>query len=1722
MIDLNAIYDREQGDGTKPKATPAKPADLGSLGETPSPVKFGETSDVNVQDYNKYLENGVYSDRPIDLIRGQNQSVAEKIGLRLANFVPNIVAGTAEMIGYTGALASEWGDDRDYSNAFTQAGAAMRDPFGKTYARSNDVFAFSDPTWWIDNVANIAEVGVSFSGEVGLVGKWMGELANGAAKVFNAGQKTARAIGGAAQLATAGFSAYTEAAMDGAQVYDQTYKTQLQKQLDKGLDPEEAKKQATHLAAQSAATTVQLSTAMTTLLNLSSVAPFFKKSEDVVQDVLRNEIGQKIGETAEQWANRIKSLKADDFSHKLFDHHGMGEFLKEMGQEGVEEVEQQFAQQTGQDEGKDGKVHGLVEQLGQFEHFFDRTLNAQGALAFVLGAAGGGLQTALIHHVVPSKRSTIDENGNDMPQAVNADGTLKFDTSGNPVFSTKLVTPRTYDEWSTKKTFNTARDMVAEDVANFSKMQSAYFDAVKKGDNVAMDKARTEMFNVANINAVTTGMTEAWKNTYQNIADYDNSNSIDPADENGPTEAMARGYAKDRNDSEYQAKANSAVRDLDSYQEEYEKLRKRYGADYESNAGIKSVVDMMFNRKVNLMANEKLIKHHEEEVKKLEQEQSELAKMSDPSNFDEIEMNYDRSITTAQEVSRRLVADHKALVDAINKKDTKKVKELAAKYRAVGTDENDLQGAVNDLANKISRVNEVQQKKVQQAEENLFNGSGFQTWLSTNPTGTYQQYRELVHRKYALDGPTQAYRANVDAAKSEHEIHASNYAEAVNERNVDRFVAKANKWQEAMVAEAQAVAAQKQMEISRIAKDKATATRMQKLQLNEIAERYREALGTAQQQLSSKTEELNKVKEQLKNTSMVRDPLKYAGLKSQIKQLNKDIALLNAQIKHYASLYNDHAVDTSTPDQDVGVGSITDEDNDLPEEGIEGPETPDLSTGLVVEEPDTVVPGPPVTDNVEDFQSADEDTLNFGETQTALQTFQAEMVGKPQQVIDHFNGIAEQFRSELAATGKINLDGRRDKLVKAIVPTYIKKPNAIGLLEALKDAIEEEGTDTMVPSQGEEGTKSEPEPVTGSPVDIAPIPEPLDPVTDNSDEGIALQEEGLRHAGKKIDNPISIANSTINFVEGFDSANKAFFKATDSAGLNKDLNIDILTPGKLNAGTAIRFEIDKDWDGAVNIDDRLAEDEYGQKAKRADKFSDYLKSDGTIDENKIGDLPIKIIDKATGKKIGNVRRMGWLMAKYPGTEDYLNFNDQVDEDGIHSIDKAQADLMRIRKFIVDSHNNNQPIEGKITAKGMGLPILNRDTNLNGNKKSVVKTDYAYKLIPDNSVQIGVVNAGKAYTSKGYEFDGTKGYDKVDLNDGATVLLLPGANGQHFYTPLVGQKLFEVTYNSKGEVQSQRKSAVQSVVRAIELYMLHDGTNADVQKEVDTIRNKTGFDITTASGLRNFISQYYTHLDSFDIASLQPGAPVAEGQKKTERFVFNITDPITSSKGLVHAGRTYSGVYTKANIVNGKLNPEFVKVLTDGFATRSRIVAYTRDGGIKGINSSGPFTEINYKAEKGWAAHTHDSYNDYVKSWSKTAVNGTNQLPNGKYVYVANPQMPFEVTNINQPVQVKIEENTSPDTPNLSTALEVEPAPAVDQDVMDLIFGEMGMENNKVTVHEIGTAPVKTKELSVQNLEDIYSRTEFRNGLTPLEVFTDLQERGHTFLPEGYNPFSECL
>ena len=101
---------------------------------------------------------------------------------------------------------------------------------------------------------------------------------------------------------------------------------------------------------------------------------------------------------------------------------------------------------------------------------------------------------------------------------------------------------------------------------------------------------------------------------------------------------------------------------------------------------------------------------------------------------------------------------------------------------------------------------------------------------------------------------------------------------------------------------------------------------------------------------------------------------------------------------------------------------------------------------------------------------------------------------------------------------------------------------------------------------------------------------------------------------------------------------------------------------------------------------------------------------------------------------------------------------------------------------------------------------------------------------------------------------------------------------------------------------------------------------------------------------------------------------------------------------------------------------------------------------------------------------------------------------------------------------QVQQNTSVNTVALPTAPDHQAGANALDELMNFSF------RVPVAVAAIGTAPDKSRPLSTQSLREIYNFTPEaqRNGKTVTEVYNELAVRGHTFIPEGFNPFSRCL
>lgn len=940
--DLTDIYDPPTDTEQEPAPGPGPKRSAGTKASTitvpvdpgPGPVRglsgpsFASISPTNVKEYIDYMPEGVNDERGnreggLGAIRGLNQSFGQKLGRKMLNLIPNLASDIVDMAGNMGSLLSEWGDNRDYTNVLNEAAASMKDPFGEVYHHDNSTWAIGDSAWWLDNVFNTAEYAGSFAIGGAGIAKGLGGIAE-----LLGGGKLAMKV---AQMGTSAAVSYAEAAQAGAQVFKETYDTQLQKALASGISVDEAKDKSKHIAAQSAATAAQLGTILTMGINAGAYSPWFKKSEDVGLDIIAKRIRQAQGEGAamSEIGDAVRGIQASDFKDVLFHHDSIKSVLGEMAKEGGEEWLQQFAQVTGTDTGKEGKIDGFISQFGELGKILDRTANSQGVLSFALGAAFGGIQHQLIHNILPFQRIDKVVDGK-LVQKYQGDEPM-VDKNGAPVTEKVWVTPRAAEHDFTKNKFEDLKDSVARDYQRFDELHDQILEGLKNNDPLKVDEARDALFNTAKLHAVQSGLVDPWIKTFEGISAM------------APEDAIKAGYATDENDTGYKDKAQEAVQDIGHLRDMYTNLQSTYGEGDQ----VAPLIDMVFGRQADLYSSRKRMDKFKTELEKAEQAENGMAKLLDPAGFSELVSRYERQRNSAIEVERQLVEDHAALLS----KDPKKIMAVLRKYRATGYGDGNVKESMIDLSRKLKDKQAEVNKRVTDAEEIMLASTEYSTWLEKNPGKSFDQYLEEVGQHTQLGRENRYSRAILDKAEAEYSIAQKNLSDMTSTRSTAKFAKKVTEWQEQMVKAAQQQNELERKRLAEVAKDKSTADRLDRITLNSIAEEHKNDRNESYQSIRNNNVKLETLRKEFEKKSITGDPLRFLALKRQINELERDNRRLKLKADKADSLYHTYTVTTEPETKETSVEEITgEEDGKITKTAAEDPTTTTVTRELTPEE----------------------------------------------------------------------------------------------------------------------------------------------------------------------------------------------------------------------------------------------------------------------------------------------------------------------------------------------------------------------------------------------------------------------------------------------------------------------------------------------------------------------------------------------------------------------------------------------------------------------------------------------------------------------------------------------------------------------------------------------------------------------------------------------------
>lgn len=578
----------------------------------------------------------------------------------------------------------------------------------------------------------------------------------------------------------------------------------------------------------------------------------------------------------------------------------------------------------------------------------------------------------------------------------------------------------------------------------------------------------------------------------------------------------------------------------------------------------------------------------------------------------------------------------------------------------------------------------------------------------------------------------------------------------------------------------------------------------------------------------------------------------------------------------------------------------------------------------------------------------------------------------------------------------------------------------------------------------------------------------------------------------------------------------------DYTELDPKLNTDLLIPGKIIPNDDVTFVVDEEWSGEINYDTEMVQDDFGEQLRRADMFQNYLDSPGKIGmssnaqhpKGAHANVPIKIIHNATGKVIGYLPRADWVLAKYPDTGNYRNVVDEYSEGETQVTDNVARQygrIIKLREAVVRAWNTdkNLKLTSKVTKRGTGHVMLNRDTNPNTGKTKLVNRS-AKNMLPDPSLEIAVFKQGTAYVGSGIASQKqVAAHLPTYLQEASSlpVAMLPSPDGTYVPTPLYTHKL--------GDNPSQ----LNTVVSAITVYLkIATGTHTSKDTTIASkINQATGFDISLPEGLRGFIQQYFTYTQKFNEKDTVITPSEARGKANPE-FMFDIPGILPGEKAaFIKVGTSFSGEKPMyAQLVNGELHQDFEQALRDGLSNRFKNVVFAGKE-LRGINSGGEFKAPIIKKDGTVQVNTFANYNEYVKANSTTFAYGLNQV-DGKYVYMANPVVQLDYSQALKAAPPVISTGLSEQT----TEQQIEDQELEEPDELADLFGNGILSPSPGSVVPV-SIPEQGEQVSLELLQELRNLTPeaHRNTKTPEQVLRELLERGVTVLAENHNPFYVC-
>ena len=397
------------------------------------------------------MGSGYVEGTDVNSYKASSLTSGQKIGRTIGNALFNAVLQPIEAIGYAGALATEWGDERDYQNALTKFVKKSKNPLGEVYRENpDDLFDFSDEGTWYNYGQSITESAFGFALTGAGIGKGLQyglkSTAQALSRTLDLSAKTANTLGKAANLTAQGLTSaslgYVEGAMSGANVYEnvgkvlrdksqeELYDLAIRDKVAEGKTREEAiaelgtmndwsvnksEDYIRHKQAVGASSTVQLNTSIMTMLNFPTLNTLFKAENalnNIGDDLAKVGLERNAGESIKDFVTRLKTNGQFDklpssLKKQIVGQSGGRLLLEESGRESVEEIANLLAEEAGQRLGTSGKGEGVANMIAEIE--IGDAFTKEGALAAMLGFVGGFGQKGLLDFTPVVKTEKADD-----------------------------------------------------------------------------------------------------------------------------------------------------------------------------------------------------------------------------------------------------------------------------------------------------------------------------------------------------------------------------------------------------------------------------------------------------------------------------------------------------------------------------------------------------------------------------------------------------------------------------------------------------------------------------------------------------------------------------------------------------------------------------------------------------------------------------------------------------------------------------------------------------------------------------------------------------------------------------------------------------------------------------------------------------------------------------------------------------------------------------------------------------------------------------------------------------------------------------------------------------------------------------------------------------------------------------------------------------------------